>query len=511
MIDKNRNKSVALFILISAWLWEFAVNIWYTAKYFIVFDINSDYAGDAVFAKHLADSGKFIFSPDWYPTTELYVIHHQLIMTPLFRILKDYNKAWIATSIVAFILLSAAVFWFMKTIGSSEMRSLLAVVLFVNPIMKFQMSFSVWFHGYLFYYLLAFIIMGEIFRCYSNESGISNKDIIIIFIFSFLSGLCGIRMFMVIYGPIVLTLFIDSYNKEITSLRTAFAKIIAASFAAAMVGFGIHSLYLVPKYGNGALLGIGVTLNKSRIVNENIMSIPRIVIEGLNIDFLGTNSILYAGVIAVELCLWIVIIINNIGLIVRRDVNRTTRLIAVFAVACVAVNLAFMVMTQSNEEILLRYRYFSLSTFIQIPLFAMSVKRESPIRVKDCFNFAIALMAILIIPVWQLDKIKQYGADPVSWRQPYIEFLTDNGYKFGISTYWNADTSIFASNGQVQVAPVNNDEDYTFFAWNTQRSFENRTPEFILLTIDEYNERSRYLHDDTILYKDDDVVILEFT
>lgn len=499
-----------IILLFFVWIWEYVANIWYTAKYFLIFDMNSDYAGDAVLAKHLADSGNYLFSSDWYPTTELYVIHHQIIMTPLFKIFKDYNTTWIATSVVAFFLLSASICFFMKILGSSTIRSMLAVVLFVNPIMKFQMSFSVWFHGYLFYYLIAFVLTGMLIKLYSDNSRPSPKDIAAVCILSLLAGLCGIRMFMIVFIPLVLTVIFDLYNKELKCLLSIPVRLIAGACCAAMVGFVVYSLYLVPRYGNGSLLGIGVSLNGAEKVNRNILSIPQTLIDGLNVDFSGTSSIYYAIVVFVELLLWIVIFANNISLIIKKNTDKRIRFLAIFAAICGALNIVFMVLTQSNEEMLYRYRYFSLSTFVQIPLFALTVKCEQPVRVKDFCRFAVIAASAMAIPVWQIDAVKQYGWEVSSWRQPYIDYLEENGYKFGVSTYWNADTTILASNGKVQVAPVNNDSDFTFFEWNTQRSYRDRMPEFVLLTVDEYMERNDNSSEDNVLYRDDSVVITTY-
>ena len=510
ILKKIKNKTVIILLLSATWIWEFFTNIWYTAKCFLVEGINSDYAGDAVFAKHLADSGKYIFSTDWYPTTELYVIHHQIIMTPLFKVFKNYKSTWIATSVIAFLLMSASIYYFMRILDSSMIRSILAVVLFMNPIMTFQMSFSVWFHGYLFYYLLAFVLVGTLLKNYSCERAVSRRDVAIALIFSFLAGLCGIRMFMIVFIPLLLTIFIDSYDKEIGILHNAFIKLVLCCFIIAIVGFAVYSVLLVPMYANGSLLGIGVSLNSAQDVNRNILSIPQTLIDGLNINFSRTKSVFYAGVIFAELLLWGVIFINNITLLRKNNQDSRTRLIALFALVCATANIAFMVLTQSNEEMLYRYRYFSVSTFVQIPLFTMTVEFSSPIRVKDCFNCGVIIVSVLAIFFWEFDNVRNYGREPVSWRQTYIDFLVENGYTFGISTYWNANTTIFASNGQIQVAPVNNDDDYTFFEWNTQRSFKNRTPEFVLLEVDEYEQRDADLHPHNILYRDDRVIILEY-
>lgn len=58
--EKIRN-NVSFCMLLLLWLFELVINIVYVKKYFLVHGLDSDFAGDAIFAKHLADSGHYIF------------------------------------------------------------------------------------------------------------------------------------------------------------------------------------------------------------------------------------------------------------------------------------------------------------------------------------------------------------------------------------------------------------------------------------------------------------------
>lgn len=503
-----KNKKIIDIIFWIIWLWEFVANIWYTAKYYLVNGLNSDYAGDAVLAKHLADSGKWILSEDWYPTTEVYVVHHQLIMTPMFRIFGDYRRAWIGTSVVAFLLMSVCVYWFVKRLCASRERALFAVVLSMNPILTFQMSFSVWFHGYLFYYLLGFVVLGLVLRHYGDDKRPKAADYAIVAAFSVLAGLCGLRMFMIVFIPLAVAYFLAVYNTELKALWNSFTKVGLTSLASAVVGFGIYMILISPKYGNGDVVGIGITLYDAGMIRQNLMCIPQTLIDGLSINFNKTSNVFYAAQVAVLAVLWIIVLADNLLLLFDKEADRKLRFVSLFAFTCMLVNLAFMVITQSNDEYLSRYRYFAVSTFLQMPVFAMNYQFSGIRTVRELFKVCVIVVAFIMIAGFQLGAVKEYGSEPVSWRQPYLDFLVDNGYTFGYATYWNADISIMMTDGKVQMASVNNDEEYSMFKWNTQRSFEGRAPEFVLMSLEDYENRdARWKLADEILYEDDEVII----
>ncbi len=509
-IDKNKDKICFGFLLL-VWIWEFVANIWYTAQYFIKYELNADYAGDAVLARHLADTGNYIFSSDWYPTTEVYVIHHQIIMTPLFKIFSNYSTVWILTSCIAFLLMSLSIVFFMKALNSSTSRALLAAILFMNPVVTFQLSFSVWFHGYLFYYLMAFIILGLLFKYHSKDEMASKTDLIITIIVSLMAGLCGVRMFLMLFIPFAITYCIDIYNKELKIVFNNYFRLVVISFVSAFAGFCIYTFYLAPKYGDGSLVRLGFTLYDSGTIKDNILTLPQVIIDGLCIDFARTSDTYYAVITFILALLWVIVLSNNLRCMIRKDGDDNERFMALFSFICMFVNLAFMVITLHSDEFISRYRYFALSTFMQLPVFVATNRFRNPYRAGDIVKGAAIALSVFSILLWQADKVRIYSEEEGSWREGYTDFLIDSGYTFGYATYWNADTTIFESNGALQVAPVYNDENFTFFEWNTQKSYKEKTPEFVILSVEQYDNRvANGWQQMPVIYEDEYVVIYQY-
>lgn len=495
--------NIGFCVLLLLWIFEFVINIVYVKKFFLVHSMNSDYAGDAVFARHLADSGNYIFSLDWFPTTELYVVHHQLIMVPLFKIFNDYNTVWLLTSIIAFVLVSLSLFFFMKCMEGSNNRSFFAVVLFLSPINGFVLDFSIWFHGYLFYYIMAFLVLGIIFK-YLKKSKLNKIDIGLNVIISFLCGICGVRMFMIVHVPLMIAFVITFCGCEIKKLWNSFSQMLMISVVGSLIGFAVHAFVLGPRYGSGSVMVSNTILRDSETIKNNVLFLPKLIFDGFGIDFNNRGISIHTIFIAIKAFFWFYVVIVTVYSL------RNKRLEGELAYSCIIVNILLMVLTFTNDHIVGASRYFSLSTFMLIPVFALDVPFQNK-YLSDYVSHGIIGISCIAVLWWGKNTIDTcVSGEAISWRQPYIDFLVDNDYSFGAATYWNANITIFLSNATVQVKPVYNDPQLSFMEWNTQKSFKDRTPEFVLLTLDEYNIWKSYGNEHSVLYEDSYVVILSF-
>ncbi len=354
-------------ILIFIYIYEFIINVLYVKNVYVPLMLNSDSAGDAVFARHLEKTGKYLFSQDWFPTTELYVVHHQLIMVPLFKFFDNYSLVWVLTSIIAIILISASIFYFVKCFQGDKTKAFLAVVLFINPIINTNLDFTIYFHGYLFYYILGFILLGTLFKCqYTNK--VSMSDNIIIIIFSFLSGLCGIRMFMLVFIPFIIAYVMYYYKSEIKEMNNPFTKIALLSLCASAFGFGIYFFVLSPIYGGGSQIS-AIKLNSGEIIKNNLLLLPEMIINGLSINFNDTEINLYAMTVFSALLLWLCVFF-----VVGRNCKGKGTFPIFVLWNIIILNIIFMILTIGNDSFVISARYFSLSIFLLIPMFVTLIK-----------------------------------------------------------------------------------------------------------------------------------------
>lgn len=484
-------------LLFCVWCLEFFGHIHFLNTHFQNY-INSDYAGDAVFAKHLADTGNFILSSDWLPTTELYIVHHQLIMTPLFYFISDYKTVWLITSVLAYVMLSSSIIFFMRSSNATKVQSLLAVVLFFNPLCKLYLEYNIYFHGYLFYFVLGFLIMGSISRVLIRNQLLKN-DVFVLCITSFLGGLCGIRMFMIVFTPLLISFLIINYNTLIRKLNPTHLRILGVSLIASMLGAVLY--FVLGKYCIDHLF-VYFGLQDVNCIIDNILDLPKLILRSIR-PVSETQCSIIGCVLFWVYCLFRICKFRTTDA-VKKSANLYNWL-KTFVGVCILFNLFVMVFTLSSEDFSHRARYLVLSGYLLIPLFVLTLREE---QTRNKLYSVIVVCIFCVCGGCEYKEMTKKEAH-VCWRDAYIRFLVDNNLKFGVSTYWNANATIFLSENAVEILPIEDEINLAKYPWNTRKSYLNRKPQFLLLTTKEFENRKKHKKDDIILYQDDYVVILK--
>jgi len=394
-------------------------------------------------------------------------------------------------------------------------RTILAVILFLNPIMVENLTYTVWFHGYLFYYLMSFVIVGVLGKYFFEDKVINICDLIIIIVVSFLAGICGLRMFIIVFVPLGLSLIICNLNKEIKMILNRYTVLSCSSILLASIGFAIYLYVLSPRYGAGfvvhAMKTNSLTINSAEIMVNNFLKLPELLLIVLGCDFQNNSFGMLVILKGLTLCFWIIFFILLYKGIKKNWYDVKVRYITAFLSLSLLVTVLLIIFVINTEEIIDDARYLSLAGFLIFPLFSMSYNEEKRTRLIDYFDVIEFLVAGIGIFAFVLNVVVTYGIRPqVSWRMPYIEYLMNNNYEFGLSTYWNANDTIFFSENKIEMQPIEDEIGMIYVASNTKRSNRDRIPQFILLTQEEYTNRVANGFSDSIIYEDDRVVIIDF-
>ncbi len=470
-------------MLFVVWIVQLFLNIWYITTYTLSRNMfNADFAGDVIFAKHLADNNHLIFSLDWYPTTELYIIHNQIIMVPLFKILSDYKLVYILTSIIAYLLVSISMYYMMRSMECSVVRSMVAAIIFLNPIMWTCLWFTVWFQGYL--------LLG---------------------IVSFAAGLCGVRMYLILYAPLWITSFAflvrHIINKRVEILNRNYYIRLGYSTIASFMGFILYRLYFAPKFGAGSAVDLWKRMNECSGIIANVLSLHNVIINTF-FGCLWGNVFKDTGLhIMLKICIGIINLIPFVASLILCvfSKDKKIKVLSLFTCMCIVFSIIACAVVFDNYAFVYSARYYTLSCYMVIPITVIGFRK---IKKENTRSLVILIGVITIL--WALNMHQIVNTYKTDDKDGYIEFLCDNEYTYGVATYWNANTTTFFCNGKVEVAPIINDDNYSFYKWNTQRSFEDMRPEFILLTINEFEEKvEKNLRVGSVLYKDNNFIILD--
>ena len=132
-----------------------------------------------------------------------------------------------------------------------------------------------------------------------------------------------------------------------------------------------------------------------------------------------------------------------------------------------------------------------------------------------CIVITIICVGFLALGCFQTTKSVLHSKGN-EHRQASIEFLEDNGYTFGYSTYWNANVVTAISNGKVEVASIYSPETMDYYLWGTTKDYYKEGYHdgkcFLLLTLEEreaYKEGS-VLSNGQEIYRDDYFVIYSY-
>lgn len=505
------NKKLLTVILICIIILELIITVLYTDKYFVKYGIDSDTASDTVYAKILNDTGNLILTKDWYPTTELYVIHHQLIMTPLFSIFDDYSTVYVITTAIAFILVAVTYYYFMRSFTDSKIKALFAVLLICNPINNMLTLYSIVFHGYLFFVLMGTLYIAILFRLINKNINLFEK---IAFIFiAFLSGICGIRMFLILFVPLILVFIWNNkefhFNKENVNkiLKNKKTTIIVLSYIFAVIGFAFFYFVLSKKYGGIHEFGtLGV--NNSNIAN-NIKDLPSIFLSTIGFDI--TNKKILSGAFIkafIILVFWIYVFAKNIILAFKNKKDKYLQNIGLYNMAAMLTTLLIMIFTTENTIMQSSLRYLGLSIYLFIPVAVLGLEKPN-ISLKSIFTYSIIIVTIIIGLDANIDAIKQ-SKHFTNIRTGYTNFLDENEqYTYGAATYWNANITTFLSKKKIEIKPVISYNNLNLHEWNTKKSYKDKRPEFFILSINEYEQREEEGLENNIVYEDDNFIIIE--
>lgn len=122
--------------------------------------INSDIAADLLLADSMARNQEWILSRDWFWTTELRVLHNQLIQVLLFKFIDNYRIVFVLTFVIVSFLICCASYLLVKEITDDTGAALVSVLLLLVPGGEFYLyTFKVQAHSIYVFFTYAFIYL----------------------------------------------------------------------------------------------------------------------------------------------------------------------------------------------------------------------------------------------------------------------------------------------------------------------------------------------------------------
>lgn len=179
----------------------------------------SDAASEILLAENLYKNETWILSHDWYYSTEIRVLHNQLVIAPLFAFTDNYNLIYTLSFGLTLAMILCAVYFCMRSFELSPSSSLTALLFFLIPYSFYRryspFSMALMNQFYSFFLLNQFLFLGMFQRF--KKAGRKRSRIAFavgLLIFSILLGTCGIRYALILFVPLIIVELAEIWQKR---------------------------------------------------------------------------------------------------------------------------------------------------------------------------------------------------------------------------------------------------------------------------------------------------------
>lgn len=481
--------------------------------------LDSDMAAEMMFSKLLAETEHIFATPDWYYSTEFRFLYTQLIMAPLFKIMDNWHIIRMITNLVCYGFLLASYYYFMKPFRVKRSLVILTSALLLLPFSETMMTHVQMGNTYMPHMIIVFLFFGMFLRL-AAENIRKTRRLEILCFYLFLAAICGIsgvRYLFVLQCPLVLAAFLyvlksdafQTFRKEMT--REHFGKIIRAGefryfvyslvgILGSVAGYAVNVLYVSRKYVFQTYEStLFISIYQGELFDRLQNALGCLLMLFGYIPEKGVLSlrgiVTLAAFILLGVFIWCAVKTRG-----ESDNRRSfTRL---FLVTAFFLNMFVFVFTTST--MVPRY-YLTIFIFV-LPILCFYFEEEHP----GFDKIAVALLVAGCLALGTAKVVLSFvTVDKNENKYQVAEFLKDNGYHFGFSTYTNGNIITEITNGVVEIGNINDPEHLDYFTWSSPMKYYEEDywegEVFLLLTAEEEStyEDVQALQTGEKIYEDD--------
>ena len=508
-----KKKSIQRWILLAFIVLQFFFLIAYCYKYhFASAMFESDAASELLLAENIYKNGGIVFSDDWFYSTEIRVLHNQLIMAPLFHFTSNYNLIYTAGVMIWTVGILFSVYFCVRSYGGNPTQGLLGMLLFLIPYGSYRRYSPFSMHlmnGYYSFFLLNTFLFLGLYQQYIKAKDKGRKIFLcaVLFIFSILLGCCGVRYALLIFAPLmlgeILEFAADCGKESFRNLAVRWMHLLPILFGG-MAGYLLYAKKLAPVYG-GTQYASNLAFASGERSLEQLQQVYNSVWESLGFSWDGGNVVSVLGIINLIFLAFTLIVFFLTVTVWKnwRSLESVARKFVFFAGCQILVNVASLVFALVEDYGAIP-RYLWVGGICCLPTLVLTLGNRRAWRKAICAG-GIFLCLCGNVQLWAAShpdgRLAQSYGDTVftqyyrtvtaEERQEYMSFLRENDYHLGCSTFWNANITTVLMNDETRMIPVADDEGLSDYTWLTSKSLlENRSgAEFLLLFRSEEAER----------------------
>lgn len=419
--------------------------------------LDADEASEMVLAQHLNEEGG-ILSRTWFYSTELRVINTQLIYKiGLYLFPTNWHAARTFSVAVMMLILSASYLYLAYQAGLGKYGLWSAVALMMP--FSTEYSYTVLYGSfYVPHISIMFLSLGLFLRVLRSRTRIARLILLILsFFLAFASGLGGVRQFLVLYAPLFMTLFLLTLwhtiragkLREILTSQSGKAWLLSlALLMFCVLGVGVNSkilsrLYTFEDYSDVSLNSID--LNRFWGYLDSWFQLMGY--EGCVElkDITGLAAI--CGLILCFLALLCLVVI----LYKRKELSSEERIVVLFSLVSLILNTFFYLLANNPMP-----RYLIPAVVMTFPVMVVGLRhlpQQNGFWVRACLAAALLCLFGQSLNYMYYHAFKDHGTI-LTEEEKAADWLTEHGYQQGYATYWNANSLVELSDGQLEIWEV---------------------------------------------------------
>lgn len=463
--------------------------------------LDSDMAAEMIFSKLLSEEGHFFATPDWYYSTEFRFLYTHWIMGPLFHVFQSWHVIRAITNILSYLLMLGAYYFCVRPLRLKRETVVATSAILLLPFSETMMTHMVMGNTYLFHVMISFWYLGAFLRLAFREQ---NRYARIGWwglygVLSVICGLSGVRYLLALQGPVVLTGFIwlaisgegaafrqklkaDNWKSEGGELlhsvpfRTFCYGI--AGVVMSVAGYAVNVLYVSKKYvfqtyGSTNFIAVyqGVFLERLQNAFGSLLMLFGYIPDKSVLSLRGMITLIAFVLIGLFSLVTVLTVREGRRKLVQeqaasddKGATHSRWFMTVFFPVAFALNVFVFVFTTSTMV----PRYYLTVYIFFLPVLCIYMDGERLLFDKLA---VAAVLCVCLLGATGKTTFSYISTDKNAEHRKVARFLTENDYRFGYATYWNANILTELTNGKVEVANVLDAETLTYFKWSSPKKY----------------------------------------
>ena len=449
--------------------------------------IDSDMSAEMVFSDLMGKTGHYIATDNWYYSTEFRILYTQLIFVPLLRIIPNWAVVRVITNMITYVILILSYIFMMK--GYEKKYVYLSASVLLLPISEAIAQHVQMGNTYMPHLILMFLAVGLVRKLDTEES--KNLKVlwwVLLIVLSIICGASGVRYFLIIYAPLILTAFLRGYVKcgikegalKLWRNDLGLIKISIFSSAAAFAGYLYNAIIIRKTYQFTTYETLSFATINHGIWYERVASVFGCLLEIFG--YIPGGSVLsLRGVVTMAAFVMIFLVyilvkrtsgdvFGGSGALGRDDPYTAEDTADMFFIHFFITGFAVMAFFLTFTDTTLTPRYFSTCIYMALPVLVIWLTREGDEAVRQVFM--IALAGCLMLSTLKI-SYSMATTDKNAARREVVEYLRSDPLKFGSSGYsLFADSNVLMelSDGKLTVSALTDDLSDRF-RWSTAVMF----------------------------------------